>query len=151
MWNDNNSTVIMVDENFKVGDYFDVYSYRERKIRSIYSDVAVFLYPLTIDAPLSEEGDITIREDVYNTLTKKSVIKELKKLGFRWWQIKKNNATNLILLYKDSSTNTKLISNKMILCGWHSVRVSVSVSVYNKYCLRIIEVEPDDIPRMTYA
>ena len=134
-------------EDFNIEDYWDIDSYSEEQIRSIYTDLSVFIYGNNFGEPLQMfNGKLKVYESsTEHTLPYKEVKEELKKsLHFLDWQIREESGANgikLILLYSDIGENVNIIIEKMKLMGWSKSYIT-PVRIINGVPIRAISFDP---------
>ena len=138
------------EDTLHVEDYFDLKSISEKDIRSIATDLRVYL-GRDYESELTDEGELIIKEGASITMPITQLRQELRKLGFKQWQIKSEVAANkvrIVILYADIAKNTDIIINKMLSCGWTKARISDPV-LYGGIKIRIMDFDPKEQKSLT--
>ena len=134
------------DETIKVEDYFDITSLSKSDVQQLATDLRVFLQGQGYGSDLSDEGELIIKEGYSIVMPIKQLRKELKKLGFKQWQIKSEIACNkvrVVILYADIAQNTKIIENKMLSYGWTAAHIS-DPFILHGIPLRVMDFDPNE-------
>lgn len=132
---------------FKIEDYWDLDSYSHEQLKSIFTDLSIFIYGNNFGEPLQiDDKGIKIYEStIDNTLPYEEVKKELKRdFYFQDWQIKEQRGANdikLILLLADIGENVKIIIEKMKLMGWSKSYITPP-SIINGMPMKAISFDP---------
>ena len=148
-------SVVMVlesvsEEPLRIEDYFDLNAISEKDIRSIATDIRVYLGH-DYGSDLTDEGELIIKEGASATMPIGQLRKELKGLGFKQWQIKSEivaNKVRIVILYADIALNTNIIINKMLSCGWTKARIS-SPMLYRGTQIRVMDFDPKEQKSLT--
>jgi len=148
-------SVVMVlesvsEEPLRIEDYFDLNTISEKDIRSIATDLRVYLGH-NYGSDLTDEGELIIKECASATMPIGQLRKELKGLGFKQWQIKSEivaNKVRIVILYADIALNTNIIINKMLSCGWTKARISDPV-LYGGTMIRVMDFDPKEQKSLT--
>lgn len=148
-------SVVMVlesvsEEPLRIEDYFDLNAISEKDIRSIATDLRIYLGH-NYGSDLTDEGELIIKEGASVTMPIGQLRKELKSLGFKQWQIKSEivaNRVRIVILYADIAMNTNIIINKMLSCGWTKARISDPLS-YGGTMIRVMDFDPKEQKSLT--
>lgn len=131
------------NQPLRVEDYFDINSISKKDIMSIANDLTAFI-PRMFGSPISDDGELMLDENVNVTMPIGQLRKELKKFGFKQWQIKSAivaNKVRVLILYADINKNTNVIENEMLLFGWSKAKISQPVIIQGITC-RVMEFDP---------
>lgn len=137
------------EESFSVADYFDIQSLTKEKVLYMATDIRAYLFRHPYDLNLTEDGNV-IQEDVSGVMPIGELKEELKKLGFRDWQINYepvNNGIHIVILYADIAKNSKIITDAMMSCGWILAKQSEPVTIFN-VPISIMEFDPKEQPSL---
>jgi hypothetical protein len=142
--NDENDIVLSVDKKIKVDDFFDIDSISKKDIVSITNDMRAFFQIKHYDSYSDYEERELVTEDIDKTLSIIELKVELKKLGFKSWQIKSEklyNRNRIAILYVDMAKNTEIIKEEMESFGWEYADIS-DVFVIHKTNCRVMTFDP---------
>lgn len=123
-----------------VEDFFDISSISNKDIISITNDLRAFLQVKCFD---SYQVDL-LNESVVKPLGIRKLRIELKKLGFKQWQITSTvicNKIRIAILYVDIAKNTDVIKGYMESFGWDYASTS-DVFVVHKTNCRVMTFDP---------
>lgn len=121
------------EQTLKIEDYFNIGSLTPNDIKSIANDLRVFIQGQGYDSDMSDDGEMLIKEGANATMPVGQLRKELKKLGFKQWQITSkilNNKVRVVVLYADLGKNTNIIVDKMSSFGWTKALISGPMILY---------------------
>ena len=105
----------------KVEDFFDIKSLSKQDVLSIANDLRVFIINQGFNSDITTDGNLIVKEGNNLTMPIKLLRTELKKLGFKNWQVKSQvqfNKVRVVVLYVDLDKNSEIVENKMLSCGW---------------------------------
>ena len=128
----------------RIEDYFDISKISKKDIKDITNDMTVFLQGNGFSSLLTNEGEIFIKEENVHTLPIKQLRQELKKLGYKQWQIISKVAENkvrVVILLPEINRNLTVLENEMLTFGWSKARVSGPVTLHGIQC-RAMEFDP---------
>lgn len=128
------------DDKICVEDFFDISSISNKDIISITNDLRAFLQVKCFD---SYQVDL-LNESVVKPLGIRKLRIELKKLGFKQWQIESTvicNKIRIAILYVDIAKNTDVIKGYMESFGWDYASTS-DVFVVHKTNCRVMTFDP---------
>lgn len=132
------------DDSLRIEDYFDINSLSPKDIKSIVTDIRVFFQGEGFNSNISDEGETIIKESANVTMPIGQLRQELKKLGFKKWQIKSEIAQNrIIILYADIARNTDVIINKMASYGWTKAGISAPKEI-SGIIVRVMSFGPEE-------
>lgn len=130
--------------NARVEDYFDLNTITKQKIISITSDMRIFFQMKYYES----YDDFIKRERIYEsadyTLPITKLKNELKKLGFKSWQISSQtmfNKNRVAILYVDISQNTDIIKTEMESFSWDFSDISKKFKLHGEIC-RMMTFDP---------
>lgn len=139
------------EEELRIEDYFDLSSLSARDIKSLAVDLSVFFQGDGYCSDISDDGDALINESSNVTMPIKQLRQELRKIGFRQWQIKSrihHNKVRIVVLYADIAKNTNIITNKMASYGWIKSTISEPKLISN-IPMRIMTFDPQEQKSIT--
>lgn len=128
------------DNKVCVEDFFDISSITNKDIISITNDLRAFLQVKCFD---SYQVDL-LNESVVKPLGISKLRIELKKLGFKEWQIVSTvicNKIRIAILYVDIAKNTDVIKEYMESLGWDYASTS-DIFVIHKTNCRVMTFDP---------
>lgn len=134
----------LIGEKINPEDYFDIDSISQEEIDSITNDMRAFLQLKSFDSYSDYQKRESVTEDINKTLSINKLKTELKKLGFKLWQIKSeicSNENRVAILYVDISKNTEVIKEEMESFGWEYVDISDEFIIHKTRC-RIMTFDP---------
>lgn len=135
-----------INTSFRVEDYFDVKSLTKKEVQSIATNIRAFIAGQGYGSNISDDGNLILKEETNTILSIKDLRKELRKLGFKQWQIKSTiyaNKVRVVILFADIDQNTKIIENKMFEYGWTKSHISEPLEVQG-VMLRIMDFDPKE-------
>lgn len=141
----------MSDDSLRIEDYFDINSMSATDIKSIATDISVFFHGEGYCSNISDDGETILNESSNVTMPIGQLRQELKKLGFKQWQIKSkiaHNKVRIVILYADIAKNTDIIINKMASCGWTKASISKTKVVYG-VPVRVMSFDPEEQKSLT--
>lgn len=139
------------DDPLHIEDFFDINSLSAKDVKSIATDISVFFAGKGYYSNISDDGETIINENTNVTMPIGQLRQELKKLGFKNWQIKSQIAFNkvrVVILYADIAKNTNIIVNKMASCGWVKASVSNPKVLYG-VPIRVMTFDPEEQKSLT--
>lgn len=138
-------------EKIRVEDYFDLSKLSKEDVLGMATDLRVYLYGRGFDSSFTQDGNLVIKEGASNTTPIKQLRNELRKLGFKQWQIKSEIACNkvrVVILYADVVKNTDIIEKEMLSLGWTLAHTSDPTIVYG-VPVRVMNFDPKEQRKLT--
>ena len=139
------------DNSLNIEDFFDINSLSAKDIKSIATDISIFFQCEGYCSNISDEGETIINENTNVTMPIGQLRQELKKLGFKNWQVKSqiaHNKVRVVILYADIAKNTNIIVSKMSSYGW--IKASISKpKVVHGVPIRVMSFDPEEQKSLT--
>lgn len=132
------------DNKVCVEDFFDISSITNKDIISITTDLRAFFQIKCFDSYQDYEKNILLNESIVKSLGISKLRIELKKLGFKEWQIESTiicNKIRIAILYVDIAKNTDVIKEYMESLGWDYASTS-DIFVIHKTNCRVMTFDP---------
>lgn len=127
------------EDTLRIEDFFDVSSISEKDIRSINSDMRIFLQGRGFGDSILCKGKKLIAESetVTVTIPVAELRKRLRTMGFKSWQVVSEviaNKVRVVILYADVAKNTQTIILEMKSMGWDKAKISEPMLIYGVKC-----------------
>ena len=124
------------EDTLRIEDFFDIDSISKKSVKSITTDMRVFIKS-QFGSDMTENGELVIKEGAGAAMPIGQLREELKKFGFKNWQIKTTifaNKVRVVILYAGIA---------MLSCGWTKTHISAPKAIFG-IPLRVIGFDPKE-------